>query len=147
MEPIDRLFRKDVETDLRPDVPSGSDIQKGTDITRRIATVRGAISRTEKLADLLDKKFLDPLVGWLFEAIGFPIIGDIPTTIAGLYIVFEAKRAGIPNIKIVQMLANVGLDFAVDLIPIFGNIADFFVKSNVANVEIMKRYVEELERR
>lgn len=145
--PVKPEFRPEFKkTPKNPEVQATEkDVEKLGDITGRIESVRAAIKKTEGLARLLDNKFLDPIVGLVLEALGLPIIGDIPTTIASLYIIGEAKKAGLPASKIAKMLWNVGVDFAVDLIPIFGNVADFFIKANVKNLEIMKKYADELE--
>lgn len=119
--------------------------QRLADIEAKIAAVRQAIAKTEGMAKWLDKRYLDPIIGGALELVGMDWLGDVPTTLASLYIVWKAKQAGLPNWKIIKMLAWVGFDFAVDLIPILGGIADFFIKANVRNVEIMKKYAEQLE--
>lgn len=97
-----------------------------------------ALARTEKVANVLDKKmFLDPILGLI------PIIGDKLTAIAGLYIVAEAIRAGVPKKQIAKMLAHLAADAAAGFVPGIGDFADFFYKSHAKNVEIFRRYVEE----
>lgn len=121
---------------------SEDELRQAQDIMKRITKVRGAISRTEGFADILDNKRIDPLLGAFV-----PEFGDIITAGASLYIVGEGIVAGLPATKILKMLLNVGLDVSIGLIPILGDIYDWFKKANVENVAIMKRYADDLEKR
>lgn len=118
------------------------ELKQAKEIMKRISRVRGAISRTEGFANILDDKRIDPLLGAFV-----PEFGDIITAGASLYIVGEGIVAGLPATKILKMLWNVGLDVSIGLIPILGDIYDWFKKANVENVAIMKRYADELEKR
>lgn len=151
MDIIDRFRNQDSQNDITHDVPTDADVRKSIDIVREIEKIRYALSRNslyraETAADWLDKKWLDPLVGAFLAMFGIHVVNGVPTAIAGLYIVGEAKLAGVPNKKIVQMLRNIGIDLALTAVPVFGHIADFFYQSNVKNVKIMREYLEELER-
>lgn len=108
-------------------------------IAEELRKVKEAIGRTETMANALDKKLLDPFIGLLF-----PEAGDLITGGLALWIVIEAKKAGLPNAKIARMLFNIGFDTGVGMIPALGDIADFFIRSNVWNVNLMKEYAEEL---
>lgn len=125
-----------------PSIPlTPENLRASQDIMERIAAVRKAIKRTEGPAKWLDKYRLDPLLGWFFA----DFFGDIATTCASLWIVYEGHKAGLPPGKIARMLANVGVDFGIDIIPFLGSFVDWFFRANVKNVNIMKKYAEELE--
>lgn len=96
----------------------------------------------EYLSHSLDDKFqfgpisfgLDPIIGLI------PIAGDIFTTALSFYIVWIGIGMKLPEEKIAQMIGNVVLDFLLDFIPVLGQIADFAFKSNIKNLEILKKY-------
>lgn len=105
--------------------------------------IENALARAEKVANVLDKKkFIDPLLGMVL-----PVIGDKITAVAGMYIVAEAMRAGVPKAKIARMLMNIGLDFAIGAFPIVGDFGDFLFKAHARNVEIFREYVVEKKKK
>lgn len=109
------------------------------DISERLGRVRQAIRDAEGKVKWLDR--LDPVVGLL------PVVGDGAMFAASLYVVAKGLEAGLPPMKIVRMLANLGIDTGIGSIPILGDIFDFFFKANKANLRIMERYAKELERK
>ncbi len=78
---------------------------------------------------------LDALIGLI------PGAGDIVSGGLGLLVVVRAAQRGLPTVVLARMLANVALDFAIGAIPIIGDIFDMWFKSNVRNVDLMRRYV------
>ncbi len=118
--------------------------------------LEAALKRGEVMADVLEGKALkqvpiikhiplvrsipipvDALVGLI------PVVGDAITASAGLYIVIEAHRAGVPRKEIVKMISKIAIDSGLGSIPVVGDIFDFFYKSNNKNVEIFRKYVQE----
>lgn len=97
------------------------------------------------IADLLDNKFkifgfrfgLDPVIGTV------PILGDIISVVLSLYIIWIGMQMGIPRNKIAQMAGNVVMDFVLGAVPAIGDIADFFFKSNLKNMEILRAHCEQ----
>lgn len=111
--------------------------------TARVDTER-VLRRLEALGSLLDSRFrlpggfrfgLDPLIGLV------PGIGDGISAIVALYIVLEAWRLGASRGTLARMLLNVGLDFAVGVIPVVGDAADFVFRSNRRNLELLRRHL------
>ncbi len=98
------------------------------------------VERAEKLADVLDKKMLDPVIGALI-----PEGGDVVTGLAGLYIVYEAKQLDIPAWELAKMLGRTKLDFLIGMVPIVGDFFDFFHKSNVKNAEVLREHFEKIK--
>lgn len=113
-------------------------LEHTVNMVKKIAATREAISRTSKVADLLDSKGLDPIIGLLPGA-------DVIPMLISAYIVGEALKIGMPPKDIIKMLANIGIDTGVGMIPVLGDIFDFFFKSNKKNVEIIKRHLAKLE--
>lgn len=67
-----------------------------------------------------------------------PGIGDAITTLLAAYIVYEARRLGLPRHKILRMAANVGIDSLVGAVPILGDIFDVAFKANIRNLKIIE---------
>lgn len=55
----------------------------------------------------------------------------------GLYIIHQSSKLGATRWTITRMLINWGIDFAVGLIPIVGDIFDIAFKSNTKNVKLL----------
>jgi hypothetical protein len=71
-----------------------------------------------------------------------PVVGDVAAAALGAYIVWEARNLGMPTWKIARMAGNVGVDWALGLIPFVGAIPDFFFRSNTRNLRIIKRHLD-----
>ena len=102
--------------------------------------------RVEALEQLLERSFvipgtsrqvgLDAIVGLV------PVGGDVLTALMGLYIVWEARNAGVPKWRLAQMTANVGFDTALGAIPLVGDLFDFLFRSNSRNLKILRRHLD-----
>jgi len=71
-----------------------------------------------------------------------PVAGDVIAAGMGAWIVWEARNLGMSRFQIARMMGNVGLDFALGLIPFVGAIPDFFFRSNSRNLRIIKRHLD-----
>lgn len=102
----------------------------------RSATAPSTLSRDERaaleLARWLDDRFLDPALGLVL-----PGVGDFLTAGLGAYIVFLGIRKRLPAPVIARMLVNLGLDALLGIVPIAGDIADFVVRANRRNAELL----------
>ncbi|MCK5601672.1 DUF4112 domain-containing protein [Candidatus Pacearchaeota archaeon] len=98
------------------------------------------VERAEKLADVLDKKMLDPIIGLVV-----PEGGDALTGLAGLYIIYEAKQLDMPAWELAKMLGRTKLDWLIGSVPIVGDFFDFFNKSNVKNAEVLREHFEKIK--
>ena len=132
---------------------ASDEIRTGEDILRwleRTARQLGpeeeiALQRVARLAYWLDDRFripgtrrrigLDGLLGLI------PGIGDTATSLISAYIVFEAARLGAPSSMIMRMLANIGVDLAVGLVPLVGDLADLAWKANRRNARILRDHL------
>lgn len=108
-------------------------------------SVHSGLERAEFVANLLDDAVelpvlggvgLDPILGLL------PAAGDGVSALVSLYIVFEAWLAGVPRSTLALMVGFVGLDWVVGSIPVVGNVADVYVRSNKRNVGLFREHVE-----
>lgn len=105
-----------------------------------LAEIKKGVERSEKLAFALDTTMLDPILG-LFEG-----AGDAATGIAGLYIIYQAKKAGMSSWELTKMLGRQGMDFLAGDIPIIGDLFDFVYKSNNANAAALRAHFEKIEK-
>lgn len=126
----------------RRKAPIGS-LARGLQVTDKATTA--AWSR--KLAFLLDDAFRIPGTGIRFgwdTIIGLiPGVGDATTTLLALGPVATAWKLGASRWTLARMLGNVGLDAAISVIPIVGDISDIFFKANRRNAKHLKRLMDE----
>ena len=97
------------------------------------------------LADLLDQRFtipgtsirigLDPIISLI------PGIGDLLANLTGSLILVIAAQLGVPKIILARMGINIAINTLLGAIPIFGDIASIWYRSNVKNVELLERYL------
>jgi len=80
---------------------------------------------------------LDPILGLV------PWIGDSVTVIFSIYLIGSAMYYRIPKIVILRMALNVGVDYLLGIIPFVGDAADFFVKSNRWNMNLIRKHARE----
>lgn len=112
----------------------------------RDRTASRALERVRTLSRILDSgvrlpgtRFtvgLDPILGIL------PVAGDAISAAVSLYIVAEAKRAGVPNGVIARMIGLVAIDFAVGSVPYVGVLFDAVLKANERNTRMLAEHVE-----
>jgi hypothetical protein len=102
--------------------------------------------RVEALEQLLERSFKIPGTN---QHVGLDVILDlIPvggTTIAaamGAYMAWEARNLGMSKSAIARMAGNIGIDWALGMIPWVGAIPDLFFRSNSRNLKIIKRHLD-----
>ena len=93
----------------------------------------------EKLAWLLDRSV--PLPGRLRIGLDgilglIPNVGDTAGAALAALIIVSAFRQGVPRSTITRMLVNTGIDALIGMVPIAGDIFDFFFKSNSRNIKL-----------
>jgi hypothetical protein len=113
---------------------------------RADASREETLARLELIAHLLDTAFVIPglnrRVG-IDAIIGLvPVVGDLVTTALSSYIIYEAKRLGVPKHVLARMIANVALDGVVGMVPLFGDLFDAAFKANRRNVRILRAHLE-----
>lgn len=103
------------------------------------------LRRIRLLSHLLDDKFrvpgttyhvgLDGLLGLI------PGVGDTLGLLLSAYILFEARRLGLPTSLLLRMATNIGLDALVGTIPILGDVFDIAWKANRKNMALVHAYL------
>ncbi len=76
---------------------------------------------------------LDGIVGFI------PGFGDVLGGLASCVIVLAAYFRGVPMITIARMVANLGIEVGVGLVPFFGNLFDIGWRANRRNYHLLER--------
>jgi hypothetical protein len=86
-----------------------------------------------KLARWMDGRLLDPLLGLLV-----PWGGDVASAALGLYPVMLAWRRGAPKVLVARMLLNLSVDLLGGLVPVVGDLWDFFFRAHTRNLALLQ---------
>lgn len=76
---------------------------------------------------------LDPILGLV------PGVGDAVSFLVGMIIVTDAWRMGARKRVLGRMIGNLAIDWLVGTVPVIGDLADFAIKPNRANAELLAR--------
>ncbi|MET3826881.1 MULTISPECIES: DUF4112 domain-containing protein [Sphingomonas] len=107
------------------------------------AAVRQRIEAMERLLEgLFTIPGLNRKVGLDFMLNILPIGGDIVGAAMGSWIVWEARNLGMSKTQMARMFGNVGIDFALGLVPFIGAVPDLIFRSNTRNLKIIKRHLD-----
>ena len=71
-----------------------------------------------------------------------PVAGSTAGALIGAYMAWEARNLGMSKWEMSRMAGNVGVDWALGLIPWIGAIPDFLFRSNTRNLRIVKRHLD-----
>ena len=91
------------------------------------------VAMAERIARWTDRAMLDPLFGLIVPGLGDVVGGGV-----GLFIVMVAVRKKLPAVVIARMLVNLGIDTAVGMIPLAGDLFDFAFKANQKNAALLR---------
>ena len=80
----------------------------------------------------------DPIIGLV------PWAGDALTSLLSLGIIVQAHRMRLPRVVQLRMLLNVVIDVAVGALPLVGDVADMFWKSNSKNMVLLERHADQV---
>jgi hypothetical protein len=80
----------------------------------------------------------DPIIGLV------PWVGDLLTALLSCAIVLHAHQMRLPRNVQLRMLMNVAIDLVVGAIPVVGDAADAFWKSNSMNMALLERHADEV---
>jgi hypothetical protein len=84
------------------------------------------------MAEWLDDRFIDPLVGLVL-----PGVGDLLFAAVGMYPVFVALRRRMPAVVAARMIRNVAVDLVLGAIPVVGDLFDFVFKAHRRNANLL----------
>lgn len=120
-------------TPLAPTLPIGRDPAA---VRQRIDMLERLLEGLVRLPGTNRKVGLDVILDLL------PFAGSTVAAALGSYLAWEARSLGMPKWQIARMAGNVGVDWALGMIPFVGAIPDFFFRSNTRNVRMIRRYLD-----
>jgi hypothetical protein len=94
--------------------------------------VSGDVLLAVRVADWLDDRYIDPIVGFIL-----PGAGDLLFAAVGMYPVFIALRRGMPAIVVARMIGNVAIDLLFGVVPVLGDVFDWIFKSHRRNANLL----------
>ena len=119
--------------------PIAMSLPTGTDpvsVRQRVEALEFLLERSLRIPGVKVPIGLDGLIGLV------PLLGDIITTALGAYIVWEARNLGLSKWQITRMGANVAFDAVLGAVPLVGDAADFFFRSNTRNLRILRKHLD-----
>lgn len=117
-------------------------VQERSPVIITVSSRTEELQRLEDIAEWMDRRYLDPLLGFLF-----PGVGNTLSALLGLYGVYVAGKLRAHPVLIARMLINLAIDAIIGSIPLFGTIFDFFFRAHVRNLELLKRRAEHFDAR
>lgn len=95
------------------------------EIMEKLRAAKNSEERVKLFAVIADDIGLDPLISLI------PELGDAGSSIvSGIYLLMEAKNAGLGAGAYLKIIGLQAADFAVGALPILGDAADYFFKAN-----------------
>ncbi len=117
----------------------------GMNTTERLTT----LNQIRKVSRLMDASIRIPGIGFRFgldPIIGLiPGAGDLIATVVSAYIILMAVRFRLPQNVIGWMIFNVALEAVVGSVPLIGDLFDAFYKSNLRNLALLEKHLQEAE--
>ena len=92
----------------------------------------GDLARVRALSWLLDRAYLDPILGFFL-----PGVGDVVGAVVGTYTIGVALRMGLPPVVIARMLMNLATDAAIGLVPVVGDLGDVAFRAHRKNLALL----------
>lgn len=91
----------------------------------------------ERIAFWMDKRYLDPILGFVV-----PGAGDAIGAVIGLLTIFSAFRMRAHPVIIARMFINLAADSVVGSIPLLGAVLDLFYRAHTRNLKLLQTRAE-----
>jgi hypothetical protein len=105
---------------------------------------RAALDRLDMLATAFDTAFVLPGTNVRFGVESvlrlIPGIGDFAASLLSCYLLYEARRLGVPKLLFARMVMNVLLEGTVGAVPLAGDAFDVFFRANRRNVALLREH-------
>lgn len=105
-----------------------------------------ARARLEAIARLLDSRWRVPGTGIRFGADAalnlLPGVGLLASKGVSAYLIWEARRLGVPFGTLLRMVGNVGVDALVSAVPVAGWVGDVFYRANLRNMALLREHLD-----
>lgn len=107
------------------------------------------LERLDAIARLLDAAVRVPGTNIRFGADALlnviPGIGTLVAKGVSAYLVYEARRHGVPTLTLCRMAGRVGIDLAISAVPVVGWFGDAFYRANLKNIEELRRHLRAVD--
>ena len=114
--------------------------------TTRAGREDGARARLERIARLFDSKWRIPGTGIRFGADAalnlLPGFGLVAAKGVSAYLIWEARRLGVPTGTLLRMVGNVGVDALISAVPVAGWVGDVFYRANLRNMALLREHLD-----
>lgn len=120
-------------TPLAPTPPIGRDPAA---VRQRIEMLERVLEGLVRIPGTNRKLGLDVILDLL------PFAGSTVGAALGSYLAWEAHNLGMSKTQVARMAGNIGIDWALGMIPFVGAIPDFFFRSNTRNLRLVKRHLD-----
>jgi hypothetical protein len=113
---------------------------------RPAADLHASRKRLDAIARLLDSAFVVPGTGFRFGADALlnviPGFGLVTAKALSAYLIWEARRLGVPNATLARMLGHLGVDFVISAVPLIGWVGDAFYRANLKNMTLLREHLD-----
>ncbi len=103
-------------------------------------------ARLDTLARILDSAVCVPGTKIRFGADALlnliPGVGTLTSKGMSAYLIWEARRLGVPAGILARMAGNVGVDFVISAVPLVGWVGDVFFRSNLRNMALLRDHLD-----
>ena len=103
-------------------------------------------ARLDALARFLDSAVRVPGTNIRFGADALlnliPGVGMLTSKGMSAYLIWEARRLGVPTGTLLRMVGNVGVDFVISAVPLVGWVGDVFFRSNLRNMALLRDHLD-----
>jgi hypothetical protein len=105
-------------------------------VRARVEAIERVMERAVVIPGINRPVGLDVMLGLI------PVAGSFVGAAAGAYMLWEARNLGMSKFAMARMAGNVGVDWALGLIPGIGIVPDFLFRSNTRNLRIIRRHLD-----
>jgi hypothetical protein len=116
-------------------------------VVNPVVDAQQRLNSLRKLQHLLDNAFRVPgtslRFGWDPIIGAVPWVGDVLAALVSCAIVVQAHQMRVPRVVQARMLINTAIDVLIGCVPMVGDVADVFWKSNAKNFSLLERHAAE----
>jgi hypothetical protein len=120
-------------------------LSQGSADTTAIQNRKRQHKQLRRLAWLLDESI--PLPGGYRIGVDgilglIPGVGDISTALLSSYVIYQARALGAPKSLLFRMGINVVLETIIGMVPLLGDLFDFYFKANLRNMALLDEFLQ-----
>ena len=70
------------------------------------------------------------------------MVGDIASQMVAAYLIWEARKLGVPKFTLWRMVGNTLVDTVVGAVPLVGDAFDVAFRANMKNLRLLQRHLD-----